>query len=125
MPLVTSGSYGTVSISETLNGYVIIEPSGENLNYFQGSSIRLKATFKDASAAVADPTTITVAIETPDGSVSSYVYGTDAEIVRDSTGIYYIDVVVDTPDTWSYSFAGTGTVQAVSQSKLTCIAKEP
>ena len=56
-----------------------------------GDTRRLTATFTDISDAVIDPTTITFLMHEPDGTETSYVYGTDGENVKSSTGVYYVD----------------------------------
>jgi len=38
--------------------------------------------------------------------VTTYVYGTDSELVKDATGDYHFDVDVDEEGTWYYRIEG-------------------
>lgn len=94
-------------------------------NFYQGTSVRIRATFEDADHVVTDPTTITGKFSTPAGVTTTYVYGTNAELVKEATGIYYFDINLNAPRVWNFRFEGTGTVRAASQGSLTCIAANP
>lgn len=61
--------------------------------YDIGDSIKLYTTtpFTDKSTDTAtDPDVVRFRVRKPDGTVTSYVYGTDAEVVRDGTGDYHM-----------------------------------
>ena len=47
----------------------------------------------DADRPLVDPTSLTVKVTRPDGTSTTYVYGTDAAIVRTATGTYYLAYV--------------------------------
>ncbi len=85
-------------------------------------ALRLSATFKNSTGAVADPTTATVLVRSPSGVNTTKTYPTDAEVVRTSTGVYYFDVTMGESGTWTYRFEGTGSVQAASADKPVQIA---
>jgi len=94
-------------------------------NYFQGSRVRLKATFEDETHTLADPTTVTAKVENPNGTVTTYIYLTDAALVRESVGVYHLDIDVNVAKTWYYRFEGAGIVEAASQGSFNCIAGRP
>ena len=80
-----------------------------------GDKRRLTVTFTDINAAAADPTTITFRMLEPDDTQTSYVYGTDPEVVKSATGIYYVDWDVAQAGRHSYRFIGTGTVAQAAE----------
>ena len=77
--------------------------------YTVGAKIRLAALFAVDSVET-DPTVVTFKMEKPDGSVQTYVYGTDAQLVKDATGYYHVDWLTALQGAHTYRFAGTGTV---------------
>lgn len=78
--------------------------------YDVGDKIRLTHTFTNLAGVVTDPTAVTFKMKKPDGTTTTYVYGTDAELVKSATGIYYVDWTFTMADSHKYRFAGTGTV---------------
>lgn len=86
----------------------------EVCKYVIGDGFRLKATFT-VDDVVTDPTTVTFKLKDPDGLITTYVYGVNAEVVKVSTGIYYIDVTVSKALTWFYRIVGTGAVIAATE----------
>jgi hypothetical protein len=47
--------------------------------------------------------------------VTSYVEGTDVELVKDSTGAFHIDIALGTPGFWTVRWEGTGTAQGADE----------
>lgn len=81
--------------------------------YDKGDLVRVSAAFTDSAGAAADPTGVTLKVIEPDGTQTSYVYGTDAEVIKASTGNYYADIAADAAGGWHYQWAGSGAVVAV------------
>lgn len=81
-----------------------------------GELVVVKASFKDGVTGVlADPTAITVRYgENPLAPVM-WTYGSGAQIVRDSIGMYHanIDTTGLSAGTWYYLWDGTGNVQTL------------
>lgn len=92
------------------------------LAYDYGRKVRFEHTFKtlvDGVLVTTDPSTITINVKIGSGSVTPYVYGTDAEVVKSSTGVYYIDLWLTTGDTdWIVQFVGTGACEYVRTRKF-------
>lgn len=65
--------------------------------------------FADANGTPTDPTSITLGIRDPHGNVSQVT-----TTVRDSTGVYHYDLTPTISGIWTYTWEGTGTVQASS-----------
>lgn len=80
---------------------------------YVNAPVRIAANFQDEDRIDVDPTTITFQLMNPGGQVSSYVYGTDAALVKVNTGDYYIDVTPDTSGRWFYRWDSTGTGKTV------------
>ena len=83
-----------------------------NATYNIGDLVRVTGTV--AGTVNVDPGTVYGQYKTPAGSVTTYEYNVDAELVRSALGIYYFDVDLDTVGTWNYRFYSTGTGQAAS-----------
>ncbi len=94
-------------------------------NYFEGSRVRLMASFENENHNLTDPTTVTAKVEKPNGVKTTYIYLTDAELVRESQGIYHVDVDANLPKIWYFRFEGAGAVEAASQGSFMCIAAKP
>ena len=82
--------------------------------YDDGDRVRMTATFTDIDSVNVDPSTVTFQIRDPAGTVVSYTYGTDAEVVKDAVGVYHVVYDLDTPGEWVYRFSSTGTGKAAA-----------
>lgn len=76
-----------------------------------GDLVRVTGTFTDSADLPADPTALSFAFKDPSGSVTTYVFPTDAQLVKDSVGIYHVDVDVVEPGDWHYRWISTGAGQ--------------
>lgn len=83
-------------------------------SYVEGQGIRLTGQFRDDVGRLADPNGIYVRIRTPDSVVVTYVYLTDSELVRLSTGVYYIDLDLEQDGCWAFAWGSTGALQALT-----------
>jgi hypothetical protein len=87
--------------------------------YDVGDEVRITGTFTDADGNAQDPTAVFFAFLAPSAtSATTYEYGTDAELVKDSTGVYYVDLDLDEAGLWRYRFYSTGTGQAADEGYL-------
>jgi hypothetical protein len=82
--------------------------------YDLGDLIRVSAAFASAGAAI-DPTAVTVKYRAPVAGTTTLVYGVDADLVKDDTGEYHVDIDADEEGTWYYRFESTGTGQAAAE----------
>lgn len=79
-----------------------------------GSIIRARVTYTDPdSGAVVDPLAVSVVVRAPDGTLTTYIYGTDAELVKSSVGVYYVLITLAQVGTYKWKWTGTATEQAV------------
>lgn len=80
--------------------------------YHVGDLVRIDGDFKDDAGALQDPTGLSFKFEDPSGNETTYVYLTDAELVRDGTGEFHVDIDADEVGDWHYKWLATGTGQA-------------
>jgi hypothetical protein len=86
--------------------------------YDIGDLRRIPVAFTDIAGAPADPTSVTFKITEPDGTTTSYLYLTDAELVRDSLGNFHVDWPFVKPGRHAVEWAGSGLVQAVGITEI-------
>lgn len=78
------------------------------------TTLRITVSFTDENGDVVDPATVTFSTYTPSGTATSYVYGTDAEVGKSSTGNYYADIVPGESGRWRFRWVTTGTGTALA-----------
>jgi hypothetical protein len=79
--------------------------------YFKDQILRITAEFRDNAGDLADPTTVEFSYRVDHGTVTEYKYGEDVEVVRDSLGVFYIDITLSVSGTWAYHFIGGGAIE--------------
>lgn len=73
-----------------------------------------------------DPSgSITFYLMSPRGEVTSYVYDVDAEIVKESTGDYWIDIQFTEPGRWYYKWQTTGLTTAQVEEGSVLVSASP
>jgi hypothetical protein len=83
--------------------------------YDLGDVVKCSAAFTYGGAAV-DPTTVTFQIRRmPAHTITTYVYGVDAELVKASTGSYYVNYTPDHVGEWCYRFYSETTYVAAGE----------
>lgn len=86
-----------------------------------GDLRRLSVAVTNVAGAPTDPTTLLLKVLKPGGtSVTTYTYGVDVIVVKDSTGNYHADVPLDTEGTWRYDWIGGGTAVFAEGSTFYC-----
>lgn len=78
-------------------------------SYDKGDLIAIEGRFTNAAGVATDPTTVTCHVKSPAGT-TTHVYGASA-IVKDSTGVYHLDVSLTVSGQWWYRWEGTGAVE--------------
>jgi hypothetical protein len=79
--------------------------------YFKDQILRITAEFRDNNEDLADPTTVKFSYRVDHGDITEYEYGEDVEVVRDSLGVYYIDLTLDISGNYAYHFIGGGAIE--------------
>jgi len=72
------------------------------------------AGFTNAAGALADPTTVRLKWRRFD-AVTTWTYGVDSQVVKDSTGVYHADIPVVDVGTHYLRGEGTGSIVAVEE----------
>jgi hypothetical protein len=76
--------------------------------YEQGQVVRATGSFKDASGTLVDPSVVKLRVRTPAAAVTEYVYGVAQDLIKDSTGVYHFDIVLNAGGLWKYRWVSTG-----------------
>ncbi len=84
-------------------------------DYDIGDLVRLSATFTNTAGVVTDPTATTCAIKVPSGTVTTYTYLVDVDLVRDSAGAFHLDYSPVAEGIHTYRFVGTGACQTAEE----------
>ena len=84
----------------------VLFPDGKKPIYV-GSRPQFIGTFT-VNGVRTDPTAVVFKIQDPSGNETTYTYGVDAALVKDSTGVYYVFYVMDEGGEWTVRFNGTG-----------------
>lgn len=82
------------------------------IEYDIGDVVKLAATFRDAAAQLADPSSVALRILKPDGTVVT------PTPVRESLGLWSHDLSLDLSGWWTYRFIGSGANQASDEGRL-------
>jgi len=84
-----------------------------------GTLVRLTAEFRVPAAddgTPTDPTTLTLQIRVPAGSLTSYTYlSGDGVIVKDATGFYHADYVPAATGRYRWRWAGVGAAHVAGE----------
>jgi hypothetical protein len=91
-------------------------------NVTKGSRVGATIVFKDDKGDLTDPDTVHVFILAPGGVVTSYTYGTDAELTRESLGTFKITWLAAASGKYGVKGVGIG---GVDQSVLGAVYVKP
>jgi hypothetical protein len=90
-------------------------------SYDLGDVVRLTGTFTNSAGAAADPTTVTFSYTDPNGTTTTLVYLTDAALVKDSTGVYHVDIAASIEGIWRWRWLSTGTGAASTEGQFAVV----
>lgn len=85
--------------------------------YDKGDVVRATGSFTGGGAAI-DPDSVSFRVKAPDGTVTVYVYLTDAELVKEATGVYHVDVDANANGEWFYRWESSGLGQAAAEGRF-------
>lgn len=86
--------------------------------YDVGDLVRVTGIFKDAAGVAFDPTTVAFKFKKPDRTITTYIYGTDAQLVKVATGNYRVDIDASVKGKYQYRWYSTGNGQAAEESEF-------
>jgi hypothetical protein len=88
--------------------------------YLIGTMPRLAVTFKDPDGVAVLPTTVRFKFKRPGGGVTTWTYGSSAEITRnETTKEYAVALSADEAGTWIYRWESSGNHQSAAERKFT------
>ena len=79
-----------------------------------GTTVRIACNFQDDDGTDIDPDGVVFKVRSPAGTVTTYTYGTDAALVRQNTGDYYVDLVPTDSGRWHYRWVSSGAGKATA-----------
>ena len=94
-----------------MSGYTVI--AGTLVRFYTSTP------FTNISGTVTDPTEVKFGYTVNGGPPTTFTYGVGAQVVRDSTGTYHIDIdTTGLSGTWTYTWVGYGGVQTRAEGQL-------
>lgn len=97
--------------------------------YLEGTPVRVTGTFKtlvDGVLTLTDPTTITLIVEAPGGTQTTYTYAAGS-VARDSRGVYHKDLsatILNAVGWWIYRWVGTDAAEGPGEEKFRIVESE-
>ena len=89
-------------------------------SYELGNLIRVSAVFTDFLTGMPqDPDVVELSIRDATGTLTTYLYGVDAIIIKDGVGLYHADLDVEAAGKWYYRWWATGNGQAAKENSFT------
>lgn len=87
-----------------------------------GTSVEQTINISNTAGDLADPNELMVILRAPDGTQTTYTYGTDSEVVRSSEGVYVfqspaLDQVTAANKMWWIAWLASGSGVTVSGEK--------
>jgi hypothetical protein len=79
--------------------------------YFKDQVLRITAEFRDNEGDLADPTTVEFSYRVDHGAITEWKWGEDVEVVRDSLGVFYVDLTLSVSGNYAYHFIGGGAIE--------------
>lgn len=83
--------------------------------YQKGALVRISFDFKNSDGDPIDPGVVKITIKDPAGVTTTYTYGTDSQLVKDSTGNYHLDQSAAHSGEYLYKTFSTGIGQAAAK----------
>jgi hypothetical protein len=83
-----------------------------------GTAIIYTGEFRDVDDALADPERVGFALINPNGQQTNFIFGTDDEVTKASTGVYRFTIVPQVAGEYEVQAVGSGTVWATGRRKF-------
>lgn len=71
--------------------------------YVKGNLVHFFCFFEEEGERIT-PDLVRFKIKDPNGTITSYEYGVDEELLKDADDLYTIDILVNIPGQWFYRF---------------------
>jgi hypothetical protein len=83
-----------------------------------GDAPRSFGEFRNFDGVLTDPQTVKVSIKPPNSPVVTKIFGTDTEVVKDSDGLFYIDIDANAAGQWAVRWFSEGTGKAAAEMRF-------
>lgn len=87
-----------------------------------GDDVRVATVFKDSAGTAINPSAVYFKFTTPAGAETIYQYGVDAQLVRDSTGNYHVDIDASMLGVFRWKFYSTGSGKGADAGKFRVVS---
>jgi hypothetical protein len=102
-PLVHIGMFAVFAVAEDR----IVGTAGPSMvRYIWGQTLEIRLTFTDADGVAAEPASVSMAYQSPDGVEASFTHGVNAEVEQVDVGIYRLQLTPDQHGRWFYRGEG-------------------
>ena len=82
--------------------------------FANGTIVKARITFTNPDTkAKVDPTSVTVAVRKPSGTSTTYTYGVSPELVKESTGVFYVPISLSEDGTFVWKWTGSAVGMSV------------
>lgn len=88
-----------------------------------GETIKFTSTITNLKNKAEDPTGVIFTIYDPNGNARAYIYGTDAELVRDNVGRFSIDLILSIVGTYKVRWETTSPNISIEEESIVATAK--
>jgi hypothetical protein len=86
--------------------------------YDKGDRPKLVGQFTDVNGTPTDPAQVFFTVRDPNGNETNYQYSVNAELVRESAGVYYVLVDCNVVGDWDYRFYSSGAGQTAGEERF-------
>lgn len=83
--------------------------------YVLGTAVKCDGNFTDLAGVLIDPDVVRFRLRAPDGTLTTYVYGDDVEVVRETSGVYHVWVPTLQSGDYCYRFESEGYGQVANE----------
>jgi hypothetical protein len=83
-----------------------------------GQTARLTANIADSDGQAIDPAALRLKVQPPAGAMIAYIWGVDAEVIRDALGRFHADIVLDASGHWHWRWESDAPPAAAAEGCL-------
>ena len=84
-----------------------------------GAVARIDGTFKNYAGVLADPSALRLRVRSPSAVVTTYLFGTAAEVIKDAVGKYHANIVMTEAGNWTYRWEADAPNAGADEGRIT------
>jgi hypothetical protein len=89
-----------------------------------GDMVRVSSNFVDTANTSTDPNTVVFKMKEPNNTVTTYTFGVNAQMVKESTGNYHVDWLVGASGFHVYNYRGNGVANAAEEASFMAVPSQ-